>query len=189
MTVFEYSIGLISIVVGLAVARALGGIGTFMASSERSAFDWIGVAWCAAILMNLIGWWIVCWTAFSALKEVGGAILVPWVVATALLYLAAYALVPSTEPLRDRAPGSNLFPLLPHFYLCLAAHFGVTLVLFFSVAPGDSAGILLAGLMIPISAAGALVETNRARAMHLLIWVATMVILPGGTRAIGGAGP
>ena len=69
---------MISIVVGLAVARVLGGIGTFMAASERSAFDWIGVAWCVAILLTLIGWWIAGWTVFGALKEVSVAILAPW---------------------------------------------------------------------------------------------------------------
>ena len=75
MTVFEYASGLISIVVGLAVARVLGGIGTFMAASQRSAADRIGASWCAALLFNLVGFWIAGWQAFGALEEVCAAIL------------------------------------------------------------------------------------------------------------------
>jgi hypothetical protein len=46
MTAFEYGSGLISIVVGLAVARVLGGVGTFLGARERSVQDWIVAAWC-----------------------------------------------------------------------------------------------------------------------------------------------
>jgi hypothetical protein len=178
---------------GLAVARVLGGIGTFMAASQRSAVDWIGASWCAALLFALVGWWIAGWQAFGALEEVGAAILAPWVVSTSFLYLAAYALVPSTEPRRDRGPGGDLFPLRPHFYLCLGAHFGVAVPLTLLVAPEaqrSSVASIVVVMMIPISAAGALVEGNRARVLHLLIWGATMLLLVGGASPrMGSGGP
>ena len=57
MSAFEYASGLISIVVGMAVARVLGGIGNFSAANKRAASDWIVAAWCLALLLTLVGWW------------------------------------------------------------------------------------------------------------------------------------
>ncbi len=45
MTPFEYATGLFSIVIGLGVARVLGGIGTFITTRDRSASDWIVASW------------------------------------------------------------------------------------------------------------------------------------------------
>ena len=88
---------LISIVVGLAIARVLGGIGTFMRQGNRSASDWIVAAWCLALVFGLVGWWWAGWTIFSDRTEIGVATLIVWLVATSLLYLAAM----SWSPTRD----------------------------------------------------------------------------------------
>ena len=70
MTAFEYASGLISIVVGLAVARVLGGIGTFSVASERSVSDWIVASWCLTLLLTLVGWWMSAWTILRVQAEI-----------------------------------------------------------------------------------------------------------------------
>ena len=65
MSVFEYASGLISIVVGLAIARILGGIGTFTGLEKRTAADWIVLSWSIALALNLVGWWIGGWIRYE----------------------------------------------------------------------------------------------------------------------------
>ncbi len=103
MTVFEYAGGLISIVVGLAVARVLGGIGSFIRAGNRSASDWIVASWCLALVFNLVGWWFAGWVMFAERTEIGVPTLILWLVDTSLLYLAAYILIPNTGLLASDA--------------------------------------------------------------------------------------
>ncbi len=112
MSAFEYASGLISIVVGLAVARVLGGIGTFSVASERPASDWIVASWCLALLLTMVGWWMNAWMTLRGQAEIAFSTLFIWIVATALLYLAAYVLIPGTST--GSASGSGgAFPPLP----------------------------------------------------------------------------
>ena len=82
MTVFEYASGLTSIVVGLAVARILGGISTFSSAGGRSAYDWIVGAWCLALLFTLVGFWMAGWVILRERTEIEFVTLSLWIVGT-----------------------------------------------------------------------------------------------------------
>ncbi len=190
MSAFEYASGLISIVTGLAVARVLSGISTFIAADERNGSDWIVASWCFALLLNLVSWWLVCWYALHERAEIEFVALFGWILATSPLYAAAHVLVPDTL----RGPGetrARLQPLRGAFYLCLATQFllgsAVTLTTGPALDPDTSPllGLTFVAAMIAASAAGVFVRSNRARALHLLIWLALFALLAGIIPAIG----
>ena len=104
MSPFEYASGLVSIVVGLGVARVLGGFGIFITARDRSASDWIVATWCIVVLINLAGWWIGTWNMLRPQGEIGLTVLWIVIAATSCLYLAAYVLAPGApiDGSRDR---------------------------------------------------------------------------------------
>ena len=61
MTGFEYASGLISIVVGLGIARVLGGVGAFLRLHNRTPHDWIVGTWCLVLFLTLVVWWMLGW--------------------------------------------------------------------------------------------------------------------------------
>ncbi|MBW2396461.1 MAG: hypothetical protein JRG95_19590 [Deltaproteobacteria bacterium] len=46
------------------------------------------VLWCLALLLTLVGWWMMGWASLRAQTEIGFSTLFMWIVTTALLYLA-----------------------------------------------------------------------------------------------------
>ena len=181
MSPFEYASGLVSIVVGLGVARVLGGFGTFISARQRSASDWIVALWCIAILGNLIGWWIAVWNIMREQVEISLATLFVGILATSLLYLAAYVLIPGAPIDGAREGGANLHSPRAAFYYCLGAHFGVVaLVIFFFetvVGTGFTLPFVMVGTLAAVSAAGAAAKGNRSRALHLATWTTLLVVM------------
>jgi hypothetical protein len=181
MTVFEYAGGLISIVVGLAVARVLGGIGSFIRAGNRSASDWIVASWCLALVFNLVGWWYAGWAIFADRAEIGAAALIVWVVATSLLYLAAYVLIPNAGLAAASDSQAKPPPLPAAFFFCLAAHFGVGIALGLSIqGQGINTAYIQVATMAVVSAAGAAANSNQARGWHLVIWLVMLGVLMSG---------
>jgi hypothetical protein len=185
MTVFEYAGGLISIVVGLAIARVLGGIGSFIRTENRSPTDWLVAAWCLALVFNMAGYWYAGWAMFSEQTEIGIGTLFVWLVATSLFYLAAYVLMPNTGLLAASGAQAKLAPIPAAFYRCMAAHFGVGIGLGINVTGRsiNTTSIAVASMAV-VSAAGAAAKTNQARGWHLVIWLVVLVFTIGG-QAIG----
>jgi hypothetical protein len=181
MTVFEYASGLISIVVGLAVARVLGGISNFIAADRRIGSDWIVASWCFALLINLVGWWLMGWSALRGRAEIDFATLFTWILATTPLYAAAHVLVPDTA-VRDSSRASpHLEPLRGAFHLCLAAHYVLGFAVGISASDGTRPlGRYVVAVMVAVSASGALARSDRARVLHLVAWLAVAAVLIGG---------
>ena len=183
MTAFEYASGLISIVIGLAIARVLGGIGGFLVARQRSTSDWIVAMWCLALLITMVAWWHVGWVTFRGRPEIDLGTSFAWIFATALFYLAVFVLVPNTLAQEYSSEVGTLRPPRPAFYLCLAAHFVAGSLV--SEAIFESRGVILMSMMVLASAAGAGAKSDRARAIHLGVWLAVFAFLTATTPAIG----
>jgi len=181
MTVFEYAGGLISIVVGLAIARVLGGIGSFIRAEDRGASDWILASWCLALVFNLVGWWFAGWVMFAERTEIPVPTLLVWLVDTSLLYLAAYILIPNTGLMAVGDAQAKPPPLPAAFYICLATHFGVGTVLgVIMQGQGLNAGAIQVVTMTVVSAAGTAANSNQARGWHLVIWLVMLGVMISG---------
>ena len=164
MTGFEYASGLISIVVGLGIARVLGGIGSFLRFHNRAPRDWIVGSWCLVLFLALVGWWMAGWQVLRVQTEISFVTLIFWTIATALLYLSAYLLVPATIVDRTGDLGA--------FFTCLAAHFGLVSVYMIVALESEFDSPLITGAITIISAAGAAIKTSRGYTLHLAIFVA-----------------
>ncbi len=175
MTGFEYASGLISIVVGLGIARVLGGVGIFLRLDNRTPHDWIVATWCLALCLALVAWWNLGWQVLRVQAEISFVTLVFWTFATALLYLSAYLLVPATIVDRSGGPETNFELPGGAFFACLAAHFGLMLV-YATVALGGGLGTLVTlGVITVITASGAAMKTDRAYTVHLAVWAAITI--------------
>jgi hypothetical protein len=173
MTGFEYASGLISIVVGLAIARVLGGVGTFLRLDNRTPHDWIVGTWCLVLFLALLGWWMAGWQVLQVQAEISLVTLVFWTSATALLYLSAYLLVPATIVERSGGPETNFQLPGGAFFACLAAHF-VLMAVYMTVVFESGLGALVTLAMAIISATGAAIKTNWGYTLHLAVWVAVL---------------
>ena len=106
MTVFEYASGLISIVIGLAVARVLGGISNFIAAERRIGSDWIVASWCFALLITLVGWWLVGWYVLRGQAEIGRRSVVE--IAIALVTIGGRHPIEHRQQIRRGSAGPGL---------------------------------------------------------------------------------
>ena len=61
MSVFEYVAAFVAIVMGLSVARVMGGVGAFILTKSRTSTDWLVFGWCIALIVTQIGWWMLGW--------------------------------------------------------------------------------------------------------------------------------
>ena len=178
MTSFEYASGLISIVVGLAVARVLGGVGAFLNADRRTSSDWIVGAWCIILSIALVAWWVAGWRFLRQQAEISFASLVFWMFATAVLYLAAYLLVPrNVASLHGDDRDTNFDLPNRAFFVCLAVHYGAFLLyvvtdlaLVVESSPVTNGRLPFLPMLIIASAAGIFVRTPRGYVVHLAIW-------------------
>ncbi len=183
MTSFEYASGLISIVVGLAVARVLGGVGAFLNADLRTSSDWIVGAWCLLLSIALVAWWMVGWRFLRQQVEISFASLVFWMFATAVLYLAAYLLVPrNVASLRGDDQETNFDLPNRAFFVCLAVHYGAFLMYIVTdlarvveSSPVTNGRLPFLPILIITSAAGIFVRTPRAYVVHLAIWGVALI--------------
>jgi len=181
MTVFEYASGLTSIVLGLAVARILGGISTFSSAGGRSAYDWIVGAWCLTLLFTLVGFWMAGWVVLRGRTEIEFVTLFLWIVGTSFLYLAAAVLVPGAPIWEASEARTKLHPLRASFYLYLGGHFAAVSLAQIVSGAGPFFGelipsLLVTGTLIGVSALGAVARSDRTRALHLAAWLLMMVV-------------
>jgi hypothetical protein len=184
MTAFEYSSALMAIVLGLSIARVMSGIGAFIIAEHRVLRDWIIAGWCVALILTQIGWWMLIWTMLHDSRAISLGGILTWIVATSLLFLASYVLVPGTG-VSLGSPTSAMGRLRTSFFVCLAMHFLLALLTAGTTVDGDLAGggrttpvsAILAGCMIVLSGTGAFLRGDKGHLALLIVWISAMSIL------------
>ena len=186
MSVFEYVSVFVAIVLGLAVARVMNGIGAFIISNNRSADDWLLAGWCLSLIVNQIGWWMLGWVTYGQLEIVPYGAVLAWFTSTALLFLASYILVPG-GCLVSTEPSAVMGTLRPSFFVCLALHFCSAIVFAYVALDGIfTRGEWFVVVMAALSAIGAFLRSTSAHFVHLFVWVCgVMVLNMVGTPTIG----
>jgi hypothetical protein len=177
MTAFEYATGMVSIVIGLAVARVLGGIGSFISARERLAYDWFVAAWCIVVLVNLGGWWIAVWNLLHRQIEIEFSVLLAVTLATAFLYLASYVLIEGRSVGGTQHAGAFVTPGAA-FFCCLGAHFAVVVAMIYGFGMNQPReDVIETGFLAAVATAGAAAKGARTRVLHLVIWAALLFAL------------
>jgi hypothetical protein len=111
------------------------------------------------LLLNLVFWWITAWFFLQAQPEISTPVLIFFTLATALLYLAAYLLLPG-RTVEELEVGQAKFELPgTPFFACLLAHYGtmsayamITAAGRSETRPASDPGILLLGAIVVLSA-------------------------------------
>jgi hypothetical protein len=166
---FEYLIGLLTIVLGLAVAKAMGGIGSFLIAERRTLRNWIDVGFCLALVIFQIGWWKVLWSIFNNAELLSNGLVYSWIAATALLYLASYVLVPQSGHFAGSVrTTSKAIP--PAFFYCVALHF-CAVPFYFIIQREISFTIAWPLLMVALCVLGAFLKSDRAMLTLVAIWL------------------
>ena len=173
MGVFEYIAAFVAIVMGLAVARVMSGIGAFIIADHRVPNDWLLAGWCLALIITMIGWWMLGWFTIGQLETVTYGSVLVWFSATALLFLAGYILLPGGG-LSPSTSSSVMGTLRPSFFVCLGLHFSINIVA--SVVDGSFIPLQgLVVLMVILSAIGAFLRSTKAHSVLLVVWVICML--------------
>ena len=98
MTVVEYMLAIIAIVLGLAIGKVLDKFSTTIKGSNWTDFNWFLSVWCLYILATILGYFWGFWRLYSGVNEIPyfEFLLMPFTTVT-LIYLMAVFLPISTE--------------------------------------------------------------------------------------------
>jgi hypothetical protein len=167
VSAFEYIAGFMTIVLGLSVARALGGIGAFITADQRSLNDWTTAGFCLTLALLQIGWWSVLWGALGESEVMSKWQVFSWIAATAMLFLAGHVLVPN----EGSSPKTPSWPIRPGFFICMGLHFSaVPLSILFEVRESLSL-VIWPALMIILCLIGLFFRSDKARAALAIGWL------------------
>ena len=70
MSPFEYIVGILSIVLGLALANLLSTIVETVKYRHTVTHYWVHTLWCAAMVFNIVGTWWYLWRSMSGIEVV-----------------------------------------------------------------------------------------------------------------------
>ena len=190
MTVFEYVSVLLAIVLGLAVARIMGGLAAFIIAERRVTRDWIVAGWCVALAYMQTVWWLLGWFTFHDRAEISLGFIMYWVGATALISLSSYVLVPQFSGATPSSPTSipaSTPTLRPAFFIYLAGHFGLVFVngLLFT---SSYTGSFVVGFVLVLTGMGYFLRTDRSHLTLLLVWLAFILSVSAWVMPSVGAG-
>jgi hypothetical protein len=73
MNITEHSITLISIIIGIGLTEMLGNLHRLIRNRSRVTWDWLPVAWAAALLLLVINYWWSLYLGVSGLKQSNNA--------------------------------------------------------------------------------------------------------------------
>jgi len=167
MREFEYLTGLLTIVLGLAIARAMSGIANFLVLDTRTLRSWTLFVFCLALAAMQVDWWRLLWVTLGK-SELMTETVYLWIVATVMLYLASYVLVPhlgsgSSDDVEQSAS------VRPAFFACMALHFCAFPL--YQLANGEIAALEIGPLvMIGLCILGALLKQVKVQFAFSLIW-------------------
>ena len=175
MTIFEYVMVLVSIIIGLGIARMLDGILRILRSGRPYRTYWVHSLWLALTFFEMVGHWAYRWT-YQARADWTLFELLFFLLPTILLFLASGLLFPEAEvtPMREyyhrqRQVFFTVFISLMVVYSMenwwvLDTGFG---------SRGDIIRSLIVALCIPLTI------TRRTR-IHAVLAVAVFVVIIGG---------
>jgi len=176
MTVFEFVMVLVSIIIGLGVAQMLDGILRVLRAGRPYRIYWVHAVWLALTFFEMIWHWAYRWTYYRGQLEWTVFELLFFLLPTVLLFLASGLLFPQTEGV----------PLREHYYQLRQPFFGVfvSLMLVYSMEGWwvlDEAGFGGRGDIIRLSIiafSAPLMITRRPR-VHAVCSVAVFLIIIG----------
>jgi hypothetical protein len=187
MSTFEYIVGILSIVLGLALANLLSTLVETVKYRRTVTHYWVHTLWCAAMVFNIVGTWWYLWRSMSGVEVVSLPEFSIPIVLTSLQYAISRLLGPDHTLSSAINLETYFFEIKTPFLLCL---FGTPLVSMLMLPPGDSADVnpiallaIFVGILLPLI--GVFTANRRAHAVIVVLWVASYAIQETLQSAVG----
>ena len=189
MTIFEYTAGIFSIVLGLAVANVLTTISEVIRYRKRAIHFWVHSLWCVTTLFMLVATWWAYWRGFQVLEDVTVIQFFIVLILASTLFIASRLLkIDFGTELRVDIE-QYFFEIKTPFFICLLALMLPSSItglvgVFFSSSSNSPIADALAGLTtVALAIAGALSSSRTAHGALAIAWIAVMVsieVIQGG---------
>ena len=92
--IFEFSSGILVIVVGLAITHLLAGLGSIIRYRRHLEVDWLPMVWMVVLLLVLVGWCYAIWDILHEVETLEFTHFLVFFLASILFYLAARLITP-----------------------------------------------------------------------------------------------
>ncbi len=186
MSTFEYIVGILSIVLGLALANLLSTIVETIKYRRTVTHYWVHTLWCGAMVFNIVGTWWYLWRSMSGIEVVS---LPESSLALGLVSLH-YAISRLLGPDHSLSSAVNLetyfYEVKTPFLVCLSAG-PLVAMLMPTNTPGGEDPILgplfLASILLPLI--GIFTANRRAHAVIVVLWAASYAIQETLQSAVG----
>jgi hypothetical protein len=187
MSTFEYIVGILSIVLGLALANLLSTIVETIKYRRTVTHYWVHTLWCAAMVFNIVGTWWFLWRSMSGIEVVSLPQFSIPIVLTSLQYAISRLLGPDHSLSSAINLETYFYEIKTPFLICL---FGTPLVSMLMLPSGDAADAnpiallaIFAGILLPLI--GIFTANRRVHAVIVVLWVASYAIQETLQSAVG----
>ena len=175
--IFEFSSGILVIVVGLAITHLLAGLGSIIRYRSQLEVDWLPITWIVVLLLVLVGWCYAIWDILHEIESLEYTHFLVFFFTSTLFYLAARLITPDIS----RAGKLNLtdafFETKTAFFLSSAAAYTVISSYIWSVEGfahtlSTLEGILGLALLV-LMVVGAVLKTTKSHWVLVSLWTTT----------------
>ena len=178
MSTFEYIVGILSIVLGLALANLLSTLVETVKYRRTVTHYWVHTLWCAAMVFNIVGTWWFLWRSMSGTEVVSLPQFSIPIVLTSLQYAISRLLGPDHSLSGAINLETYFYEIKTPFLICL---FGAPIVSMLMLPSGDAAGAnpitllaILASALLPLI--GIFTANRRAHAAIVVLWSASYAL-------------
>ncbi len=85
--IFEFSSGILVIVVGLAITHLVAGLGSIIRYRRHLEVDWLPIVWMVVLLLVLVGWCYAIWDILHEVESLEFTHFLVFILASTLFYL------------------------------------------------------------------------------------------------------
>ena len=118
--IFEFSSGILIIVIGLAITHLLAGLGSIIRYRKNLQINWVPIIWILVLLLVLVGWCYAVWDQLHNVEELEFAHFLVFFITSILFYLGARLITPDINETSILNLGDVFLETKTAFFLCNA---------------------------------------------------------------------
>ncbi len=175
--IFEFSSGILVIVVGLAITHVIAGLGSIIRFRTGLEFSWLPVIWMIVFLLVLVGWCYAIWDMLHEVETLEYTHFLVFFFTSIFFYLAARLITPDVGRDSRLSLADEFFDTKTAFFLSSAAGFAVIIVYVWSLEGvietlSTLDGFLGSALLI-LMMIGAFLRTLKSHWVLVCLWSTT----------------
>ena len=173
-SIFEFSSGILVIVVGLAITHLLAGLGQIIRYRKQLAIDWLPIIWMLVLVLTLVGWCYAIWDMLHEVEVLEYGTFLVFFFTSVLFYLAARLITPDITPDTKLDLSSSFFETKTAFFASASsAYLMLSLYIWsdegFVQTVSNIEGVLGVGLML-LMAGGAVISRRSYHWVLVCVW-------------------